>query len=73
MNFWTVIVGAIAMFVGYKLNQRANEQTEKRIIAAFTAEIEKLKAQQQSGTRTTGTEQGQIEGLEKALELIKKK
>jgi hypothetical protein len=71
-NWLTLIIGLIALFAGYKLNQRANEQSEKRIIEALTAEIQKLKQQQQT-SRNTGNEQAQINGLEKALKLITNK
>lgn len=43
VNFWTLIIGLVALFIGYRLTQYANAQTEKRIIEKLTAEIQSLK------------------------------
>lgn len=72
VNFLTLLIGAFGIFLGYKFQQRANAQSEKRIIEALTAEIEKLKQQQQTG-RGTGNEQAKIQGIEQALSIIKNK
>lgn len=72
MNWITLIVGLVALFIGYKLNQYANQQSEKRIIDTLTAEIESLKNKQATG-RITPQEQTRIAGLEEAINILQNK
>lgn len=68
INWLTLIIGLGALFIGYKLNQYANQQSEKRIIDVLTAEIESLK-----NKRLTPDEQTRLNGLNEALRILKNK
>lgn len=68
VNWLTLIIGAIALFAGFKLNQYANQQSEKRIIDALIAEIQSLKDK-----RLAPDEQTRLNGLREALKILKSK
>ena len=72
INWTMLLAGALGLFLGYKLNQRANEMSEKKIIEALTAQILLLKDKVQTG-RVSGDEQARIAGLEEALRIVKQK
>lgn len=42
INWETLLIGALGLFIGYKLNQYANQKTEQKIIDSITAKIEEL-------------------------------
>lgn len=70
--WWTILIGIASAFIGYKLNQQANAQSEKRIIDALTAEIESLKTKKQTA-RLSSDESARLNAFEEALTLIKNK
>lgn len=72
INWLTVLIGFVGLYIGYKLNQYANEQSERRIIDALIAEIKSLKDNQITG-RITNEEQQRIMVLEEAIKLIQTK
>lgn len=44
MKYWKgILLGILGLFIGYKLNQYANRESEKRIIDAINAKIDLLK------------------------------
>lgn len=67
-----ILVGIAGLYIGYRLNQVANERSEKRIIDALTAQIEALKGKVQQG-RISSEEQSKLSGLEEALRIIQTK
>lgn len=68
-NIWTFIAVVISLFIGYKLNQKANEQTEKKIIQAIKDEIAELKNKQQT-TRLSQDEEIRIHGLNESINIL---
>lgn len=72
LNWLTIVVGLVALFAGYKLNQYANKQSEDRIIAQLTALIESLK-NKQARAIISGEEQARLNGLIEALSILTNK
>lgn len=68
-NILFMFVGGI---VGYFTSKRISDASEKKIIDTLTAAIKALEDKLQTG-RSTGTEQAEINGLTKALNIIKQK
>lgn len=73
VNWLTFIVGAIALYVGYRLNQYANTQSEKKIIDALTAEIESIKSKQQLTRGINPEDQSMINLLQAQIDILGKK
>ena len=71
-NWVTLLIGLAGIYLGYKLNQYANEQSESRIIAAFNAKIDELKNKAQTNRATTGDQQT-INTLEEMIKLLENK
>lgn len=72
INWKMLLVGALGLFIGYKLNQIANQKSEQRIIEALTAQINELKNKLQTG-RISSEEKEKLIGLEQALVILKNK
>lgn len=69
-KYWIpIIAGIIGITAGYFANVYANKMSEKRIIDALTAEIEALKAKQQTG-RITFDDQKRIVEIESQLKIL---
>lgn len=71
-NWVTLLIGVAGIYIGYKLNQYANKQSENRIIAAFKAEIESLKNKQSVG-RLSLEDTQKINILEQTIERLQNK
>lgn len=67
-----ILIGALGLFIGYKFNQFANMQSEKRIIDTLTAKIEELINKAKTG-RLTSDEATNLNGLQEALTILKNK
>lgn len=65
INWLTIVIGILALIAGYKLQQYANEQSEKRIIEALTAQIQAL-----MNKRLTSEEQARWTALKETLKII---
>lgn len=72
ISWQTILVGALGIFIGYKLTQYANLKSEQNIINALTAQINALKDKLQQG-RITADEKTKLGGLEVALTVLKNK
>lgn len=70
LNILFTIVGGIA---GYFTSKKISDESEKKIIDTLTLEIKALQDKLTTGRSTTGTEQAEINGLTKALNIIKNK
>lgn len=64
-NKWVIIAGLLGIALGWLGNYLANKASEKRIIEALTAEIEKLKNQ-----RLTEAEKQRLEELQMKKNLL---
>lgn len=58
--------------VGYFTSKRISDESEKKIIDTLTSAIKALEDKIKTG-RSTGAEQAELNGLRKALSIIKQK
>lgn len=68
-NWKVILVGILGLTFGFLLNIYANRQSEKRIIEALIAEIQKIKDKQTIG-RITSEEQTRLIFLQAQLDLL---
>lgn len=70
LKHWKIfLIGLLGIILGVLGNVYANKLSEDRIIKSITAEIESLKAKQQT-TRSSSQEQDRITELEAQLKFL---
>ena len=68
-NIWTLIAVVFSLFIGYRLNKYANQQTEKKIIQAIKDEIASLQSKRQV-SRLSQEEEIRIHGLNETINIL---